>query len=123
MATNGNFLELLAIEVAGGSTLKVAAKTVGCSYSHASHISASDPAFQQRVSQLRSEATQQAVGMLSIAASKAVATLERLLDSEKPGDRLNAAKAILATLAPLSEFAELRARIDRLENDKLRIAR
>ena len=115
MANNGNFLEKLAIAVSGGSTVREAAAAVGCSVSHAYHLSAT-PEFQTKVNELRSEATQAAVGRLSNAASKAVETLIELLGSKEPKDRLNAAKAILATLVPLSEFGELRARIDKLES-------
>ena len=121
MAKKSNFLELLAVEVARGSTIKVGASAAGCSISHAYHLSL-DPRFQTRVHELRSVATAQAVGKLASAAGLAVDTLVELLSSEEPKDRLNAAKAILATLGPLSEFGELRERIDRLENDKLRIA-
>lgn len=57
-----------------------------------------------------------AVGRLSSAASQAVDTLVQLLSPHnKPSVRLNAAKAILLQLGPLSELGELRARIDRLE--------
>ena len=120
MTTNSKYFEPMAISVASGSTVLSASQHAGCSDSHAYRI-ASTPEFQVRVSAIRSEATSQAVGRLSHAAHKAVAALELLLDSEEPKDRLNAAKAILATLAPLSEFGELRARIDKLESSSLRI--
>ena len=60
-----------------------------------------------------------------IAASQAVATLQELLKPEhEPSVRLNAAKAILASLGPISEANELRARIDAIENQTaLRVAR
>ena len=86
---------------------------------------ASDPFFRQQVNQLRAESTLQAVGKLSSVALQAVDTLVELLgEPNEPRDRLAAAKAILATLAPLSEFGEIRHRIDALENDsrRLRIA-
>ena len=50
---NGKFLELLAVAVACGATVKAAAESCGCSERHAYRIS-SDPAFRQRVSDLRS---------------------------------------------------------------------
>lgn len=121
MAKNGNYRELLAVEVASGVSVKHAAPKIGCSLSHAYHLSV-DQAFRARVHELRSESTAMAVGKLSSAASLAVDTLVELLRSAEAKDRLNAAKAILGTLVPLTEFGELRARIDRLENDQLRIA-
>ncbi len=122
MAKKSRFQELLAVEVATGSTISQAAKTIGCSESVGYHLSSASE-FKGRVAELRSVATNQAVGMLSNAACKAVATLVELLSSEEPRDRLAAAKAILATLAPLTEFGELRQRIDNLEKNQLRIAK
>jgi len=122
MAKQSKFAELLAVQVAGGSSIKDGAKTIGCSESAAYHLSI-DPSFRDTVARLRSEAIAQAVGRLSLAASLAVDALVKLLSSDEPKDRLNAAKAILASLAPLSEFGELRQRITDLERNQLRIAR
>jgi hypothetical protein len=36
--------------------------------------------------------------------------------SQKPSDRIAAARAILSTVAPISELAELRDRVDQLES-------
>jgi len=122
MNSKSKYKELLAVQVANGSSLKDGAKTIGCSASHAYHLSL-DPEFRDTVSRLRSEATNAAVGRLSMAASLAVDTLVSLLGAEEPKDRLAAAKSILSALAPLSEFGELRARIADLEKTQLRIAR
>ena len=65
--------------------------------------------------------TAQAVGKLSSAAVAAVATLVEILSSGEPRDRLAASKAILGALAPMAEFGELRARLDRLEKTHLRV--
>ncbi len=121
MVKKSSFSELLAIQVAGGQSIKLAAGAAGCSVSQAYHLS-SDPTFSQRVAEIRTQSTSQAVGKLSNAASLAVDTLVKLLDSEEPKDRLNAAKAILASLVPMSEFGELRSRIDDLEKRQLRVA-
>lgn len=120
MAKKNNFAECLAVEVASGSRIREAAGVAGCSISHAYHLSI-DSSFQSRVSELRSQATAQAVGKLSSAAIRAVDTLVVLLDSAEPRDRLAAAKAILATLVPLSEFGELRQRIDAMERKQFRV--
>ncbi len=115
---NGKFLELLAVAVAGGATVKAAAESCGCSERHAYRISA-QPEFRQRVSEIRAEMTSAAVGELSSAASEAVATLRELLTSaNEPSVRLNAAKAILNALGPLSELSELRARLEALESGR-----
>jgi len=117
------FFDRLAVAVAGGQTIKAASATVGCAQQTAYHISA-DPDFRQRVAELRSEMTTLAVGKLSDAASQAVDTLRELLDpANEPSVRLNASKAILAALPTMTEFGELRSRIDAIENHGPRLAR
>jgi hypothetical protein len=60
--------------------------------------------------------TNAAVGELSAAASEAVTTIRSLLNAENEAAvRLNAAKAILTQLGPLSELGELRQRLEALE--------
>lgn len=115
MAEPGKFFELLTAAVANGARIKDAAAEIGCSQSHAYHLSAS-PTFKQRVAELRAEACNAAVGRLSDAASLAVDTLVEMLDAaNEPAIRMQAAKAILANVKPLSEIAELRGRIDAIE--------
>jgi hypothetical protein len=109
------FFESMAISVAGGMTIRDAAEKIGCARSTAYNISC-DPAFKSRVSAIRSEAVQGAVGRLSVIASRAVDTLAELLGPENDArDRLAAAKSILGVLVPLSEHSDLRDRLDRLE--------
>jgi HAMP domain-containing protein len=108
------FQKNLAVEVALGSSIRDAAKTIGCSEQTAYNLSC-DSSFQTRVAEIRSESVSAAVGKLSRAVGRAVDVLEALLDSEDSKDRFNAAKTILQTLAPLSELGELRRRIDQLE--------
>lgn len=115
MARNGKFLELLAARVACGETIAAAAEEIGCSRSHAYTLSSSIE-FRRRVGEVRSEALAAAVGRLSDGAAKAVDALIELLDrSSDPAHRIAAAKAILAAVGPVSELAELRARLDTLE--------
>lgn len=118
-------LEILAVHVAGGKTIRQAAAIVGCSEATAYGFSSSDE-FKQAVSRLRSEAVNSAVGSLSDAATEAVSTLRSLLNAtNEPSVRLNAAKAILANLGPISEANELRNRIDAIEHGAthLKVAR
>ena len=116
MSKQSKFFEPLAVAVAAGNTIKHAAEIVGCSLQCAYNLSHTEQ-FRFRVGEIRCEITSQAIGKLTDAASLACDTLRELLDStQRPSDRLNAAKAILANLGPLSELAELRSRLDRLEH-------
>ena len=115
MDDKSKFFELLAVAVAGGSTIRSAAEAIGCSESHAYHLSSTKD-FKQRVGELRSDLAAATVGVLIDGATKAAATLVSLLDaSNEPSVRLNAAKAILASVGPISELGELRSRIDAIE--------
>jgi hypothetical protein len=114
MLKRSKFFEAMAISVAAGMTIRDAAEKIGCARSTAYNVSC-DPSFRIRVSEIRSEAVQNASGKLSRIASKAVDVLEQILDSDDAKDRLNAVKMILTHLVPLAEHAELRERLDRLE--------
>ena len=115
---SGRFLESIALSVAAGSTIRAAAELAGCSERQGYRIAAL-PEFRQRVSELRSEITSESVGILTQAASQASRTLLALLSStNEPSIRLQASKAILAALGPISELAELRSRLDALERAK-----
>ena len=117
-ADNGKFMELLAVAVAGGQTVKAAAESCSCSERQGYRISAT-PEFKSRVSAIRAEMTSRAVGELSAAASEAVTTIRELLAStNEPSVRLNAAKAILNALGPMSELGELRERLATLEQSR-----
>lgn len=107
--------ELLAIKVAAGFSVRAAAAEAGVSESTGYRASAK-PEFKRRVSELRTESAQAAVGKLSDAASRAVETLVELLDkSEEPTTRLQASKAILSQNLRMAEQLELRQRLDDIE--------
>ena len=115
MADKSKFLEPLAVRLASGCTVRDAAGEIGCSESHAYRI-ANLHACKMRVSELRAEMTNRAVGELAAGAALAVQTLVELLQPvHEPQTRLNAAKALLGLLAPLQEAHELRQRITDLE--------
>ena len=119
MATNGSStrLEQLALAVASGSTIKSAAEQIGSSERNAYRLSATFE-FRQRVNEIRSEVSAATVGTLTTAASQAASTLIELLDvSQEPSIRLQASKAILAAVGPISELGELRARLDAIERN------
>jgi transposase-like protein len=114
MESNGKF-EALAMLIATGKNISAAADELGITRRTA-YRNASKPAFQRRVSKIRHEMTSAAVGKLTQASSFAVTTLMSLLKTEnEPSVRLQAAKAILATLTPLTELGELRERIAKVE--------
>lgn len=118
MSSSGQFFESLALSVAQGSTVVAAAKLAGCSESHAYRVSRT-PQFRQRVFDLRSEITSEALGKLTKAATMAVDTLVELMGVENdPPVRMNSAKAVLANLGPLAELSELRARLDAIEAER-----
>jgi hypothetical protein len=110
------FFEPLAVQVSAGYSIRAAADVIGCALQTAYNISASHE-FKQRVAEIRSEITYQAVGRLADSASLAVDTLRELTDAaNEPSIRLNASKAILAALPTMTEFGELRARVDAIES-------
>jgi hypothetical protein len=82
MDEKSKFLELLAVAVASGASIRSSANEIGCSESHAYHLS-STPEFRQRVAELRCEITSQSVGRLTIAATTAADTLLALLDASQ----------------------------------------
>ena len=112
MAGNGRFSELLAISVAAGKSVKAGAAELNCSERHAYRLAATAD-FRTMVSEIRTAAISAACGELTSAAVLAVRKLVALLDDPQFG--LQAAKAILASVAPLSELGELRSRLDALE--------
>ena len=115
MSKTSKFLQPLATQVASGQSIKDSAATVGCSCRTAYNLSSTSE-FKTRVSEIRSEVSAGTVGILTLAASEAAATLRALLSTtQEPNTRLNAAKAILANLGPMAELGELRRRIDELE--------
>ena len=120
MTNPSKYFESLAMSVASGSTIRAASGSASCSESQAYRICATTE-FRLRVAEIRSEITSQAVGIITEGATKAATVLVELLGpANEPSVRLNAAKAILLQLGPLSELGELRARIDRFEAGQLR---
>ncbi len=109
------YFETIAVLVAGGNSIKAASENVGCSLQTAYNLSATSE-FRQRVSEIRTQLTTEAVGKLTSAATQAVDTLMELLTSEhEPTVRLNASKAILTHLVPMAELHELKQRISDIE--------
>ncbi len=74
-----------------------------------------DPSFRRRVSELRSELFDAAVGHLAASGRKAAKALADLLDSANEGVRLRAAAEVLSLGPKLREAAELAERVAELE--------
>lgn len=110
--TSERFSALLAVHVACGRSVKNAAKLLECGESTAYRLSRTDE-FKAEVARLRTDMLDSAVGEITNAASQAIRKLVALLDD--PDHCLGAAKAILANVKSLSEFGEIRHRLDRLE--------
>jgi hypothetical protein len=121
MANNGSKFESMALLLASGSSIKAASQSVGVSVRQGYRIASSDK-MRSRIGELRSQITNEAVGLITTAATQASSTLRSLLDeSNPPAVRLNAAKAVLASLSAISELGELRARIDALESKQCQV--
>lgn len=126
MADENRFFDFLTASVAAGRTLRDATKDIQCSESTAYRLAAT-VAFKTRVNEIRSEVSASIVGRLVTAGTAAVDCLEGILqdDDAKHSDRIAASKAILAAIGPMSEIAELRARLDAIEAsrpEELRVA-
>ena len=114
-ADNGEKWHPLSVLVASGMTIKDASGELGIpertAYRHASL-----PEFRKCVGQLRTAALDASVGAITSASTRAVNKLVELLDDPQFG--LQAAKALLANVSPLSELGELRSRLDALESER-----
>lgn len=110
------FFDKLAAEVAGGESIADAARLAGCSARTAYNIS-SDRAFRDRVNELRTAATNEAVGALNKLSRTAIETLAEVmgLEDARPQDRIAAAVAVLKLNSPFAELHEIRSRVDELE--------
>src|SRR5690554_2238501 len=112
---NITFFDELAYAVASGAKISDAAEQLGRSSRSAYAVSRTSE-FRRRVSEIRGEAPQVVIGRLSGHGADAIATMHRLMDpAEPPAVQLNAAKAIIGSIAPLTELGELRGRMEELE--------
>lgn len=108
-------LEVLAIGIASGLSLADAARQANVKYITARRRAA-EPAFRQRVEELRQAITDQALGKLTAHATSAADTFSALLADPAPQVRLAAAKAILDYKSRLKADGELAAKVNELEN-------
>ncbi len=101
-----------------GRTLRSAAKLAAVSERTARRRWA-DPAFRQRVQQLRADAVERAMGRLSGDMGRAAGKLRHLLNAEAENVRLGAAKAVIELGLKLRDSTEWENRLIALE-EKLR---
>ena len=114
---------VLVTALAGGASVRQAAAKAGIGQRTA-YRRWSDPDFRQRVTEVRAEMFEQAVGMLAGAACEGVETLRELLSSKSDSVRLGAARSILELGSRLREVVELEQRLSQelLENPALEMS-
>src|SRR4051794_36338020 len=112
---NETKLQEIALGLARGESAATIAKEQGV---HPRTIQrwASTPKCREQVEAIRKNMLASAVTKLKASASKAVDTLTELMGKETPpGIRLQAARAVLASLVEIENHADLIARIEDLE--------
>lgn len=104
----------LIVALACGDTAKEAAEKAGVG-ERTVYRRLTDQEFLVKVNKARNMMIGQAVGRLSLTCAKAAETLEKLLDSDNPRIRLQAAKAILDHAIKLSDNWAIEMRLGHLE--------
>lgn len=116
MAENGRRkgeIQLL-LALAAGRTVREAAALAGIGERTATRRMA-DRAFRRRVTELRADMVQRALGQLADASTVAVRTLRKLLKAEADTVKLGAARCILELGNKLRESVDLEQRLAALE--------
>ena len=115
MALTGTQRDAVALAIARGQNVKTAAKETGVGLRTLHRWLAEDPAFRQRVNELREGLFSQAAGRLSDLAGQATETLGGLLRSEDEKVRLQAARIIFEAAGNFRQMTEVSARLATLE--------
>jgi len=102
--------------LAAGGTVEAAAKAADVSETTA-YRRQREPAFRQRVAEVRDEMVSRAVARLSATSTLAADCLRELLKAQSETVRLGAARAILELGSRLREQEDLGARIAALERE------
>jgi hypothetical protein len=107
--------DALLLSLACGATIENAARQCGlCERTVYRRLS--EPAFRQRLQQLRTDMIQRTAGALTAAATEAVRTLLELQKAAAPpAVRLGAARSVLEIGIKLREAADLEERLSALE--------
>lgn len=112
---------LLALHIAVGTKIKVAAKKIGIG-ERTAYRWAATPGLRCRVSELRGQIVDRTVGRLARSSTKAADRLRKLVDDPDPAVQLQASKALLDQLAKLRAATELEQRISAIEAAQARQA-
>jgi hypothetical protein len=117
MAGNGRRkgLDALALALAGGETLRDAARLAGVGERTATRRWA-DPEFRSRVWQLRTEMVSRSLGRLVDGMAEGAETLRALLRAESESVRLGAVRALLELTLRVKEHTEMEERLRNLES-------
>jgi hypothetical protein len=106
----------LILALAAGATVREAAKRAGVG-ERTAYRRLADADFRRAVSEARGRMFDSALGRLAGLGSKAVETLERLMESDKPTVALAAAKAVLVLGPRLRKSAEVEERTSLREDE------
>ena len=109
----------LALALASGVNAAVAAEKAGFSRRTA-YRKLADPAFRQRVAEMRADFIAQAVGRLAHNMTRAADDLVAMLDSADERVRLRVIRALLTLGHRLHDAVDLELRIRNLEHDAAR---
>lgn len=107
--------ELAAAAIACGTTVAVAADRAGVSQTTVFRWKRECPEFRERISELRSAAIAQALGLLSEGMAGAALALTSLVRSRDPDTKLRAAVQVLTLGLKLRDAAEFEARLQAVE--------
>jgi transposase-like protein len=108
-------IELLALAVASGLTVRAWAETNGV-VPRTAYRWSGRPDFKARVIELRREIIRAVIGELTEASREAVAKFRKLLkDAKSESVQLAAGRAIMEQLVAMESHAELATRLDELE--------
>jgi hypothetical protein len=116
MAKNGRRkgLDTLALALAGGESLRDAARLAGVGERTATRRWA-EPEFRGRVWQLRTEMMERSLGRLVDGMTEGAETLRALLKAESESVRLGAARSLLELTLRIRDHIELEERLRFLE--------
>jgi hypothetical protein len=112
--STANRQEVAALHLAGGASVRAAARAAGVS-ERAVHGWLAEAPFASRVLELRTAMTQQAAAIMARGMTKAAKRLLRLLDSDREAVQLQAAKALLELAVKIRNEVEIEARLAALE--------
>jgi hypothetical protein len=114
--------ELVALRLAAGDGHAAAALSIGRSAKWVQRRLTEDPRFRRRVLELKAARVEQAAAGLGNLLDRAVAAVADGLDSERPADRLHAARLVLdrfrlfrGDVDLVDELADLRSQISDLQ--------